>query len=218
MWRDLLFILRFFLSLPFFWRFFYLFSVKLLTFGMEHSYVARMATDKRGRPPKPADAKVTRRDRFVEAYLRLGSPAQAALVAGYKNPSYGAKIMREEKVKEAIRKISSVSGLKERRTVEEVLSDVIAVGRLAKNRGSYNVALKALELEGRFYGMWADLTHNNEIHVLNIYRERVLKRAEEKAKVITDAEGLVVKKRADRGVIDVSPVAASPAPKAPAQA
>lgn len=166
----------------------------------------------RGRP----NPDLLRRDRFIEEYLRLGSPAAAATAAGYKNPSYGARMMKEERVQEAIREATNYVRLSKRRTAEEVLSDIIEIGREARQRKNFSMALRALELEGRYYGMWADVSQSNEVHVLNIYRERVLK-ASGKDKP-TPADGLVIKRQVRRGVIDVSPVVTSPAPKAPAQA
>lgn len=173
------------------------------------------AEKKRGRGRPNPD--LLRRDRFIEEYLRLGSPAAAAVAAGYKNPSYGARMMKEERVREAIREASNYVRLSQRRTAEEVLTDIIEIGREARRRRNFSMALRALELEGRYYGMWADVSQSNEVHVLNIYRERVLKKAEGKDKTIP-ADGLVIKRQVRRGVIDVSPVATSPAPKAPAQA
>lgn len=104
--------------------------------------------------------------RFVEEYLIDLNATQAAIRAGYSAKTaqvQGARLLLNVMVKSAINAGLAQKQEKSERKASDVLKDIQELGKRAIEAFSneptapmLNGALKALELEGRHYGMFKD--------------------------------------------------------------
>ena len=104
--------------------------------------------------------------RFVEEYLIDLNATQAAIRAGYSAKTaqeQGARLLLNAMVKSAINAGLAQKQEKSERKASDVLKDIQELGKRAIEAFSneptapmLNGALKALELEGRHYGMFKD--------------------------------------------------------------
>lgn len=100
-----------------------------------------------------------RQARFVAEYLVDLNATQAAIRAGYseKNAAkMGARLMAKKQVAEAIAKEKAARGAKAGRQALDVLNDIVALTREAREAGDLKTALKGLELEGKHLGMFRE--------------------------------------------------------------
>ena len=103
--------------------------------------------------------------RFVEEYVKDQNATDAYLRAGYKCTRRSArasanKLLTKTDIKmaidEKIKHIQSTLELETDRTVIDVLRDIQKVKDIAMSEGNHKETLKALELEGKYLGMFSD--------------------------------------------------------------
>ncbi len=103
--------------------------------------------------------------RFVEEYVKDQNATEAYLRAGFKCKRESARnsahrLMTNDDVKKAIekksRKLETRITRETDRTVLDVIRDIQTVKDRAMSEGSHKDALKALELEGKYLGMFSD--------------------------------------------------------------
>lgn len=94
---------------------------------------------------------------FVREYLTDFNGTQAAMRAGYaKNTaeSQASRLLGYAKVQQAVAEGQKQKAAKSARTALEVLEDIQACTRQAREAGNLNAAFKGLELEGKHIGMF----------------------------------------------------------------
>jgi phage terminase small subunit len=113
---------------------------------------------------------------FVQEYLIDLNATQAAIRAGYSDKtarSSGQRMLTNVDIQEAIQKGQLNRAQRVRRTADDVLTDILRIGRKAEETGEFGPALKAAELEGKHLGMFTDkLDHSGEV-VIRVKRDRV---------------------------------------------
>jgi phage terminase small subunit len=113
---------------------------------------------------------------FVREYLIDLNATQAAIRAGYSDKtarSSGQRMLTNVDIQEAIQKGQLNRAKRVRRTADDVLTDILRIGRKAEEAGEFSPALKAAELEGKHLGMFTDkLDHSGEV-VIRVKRDRV---------------------------------------------
>jgi phage terminase small subunit len=113
---------------------------------------------------------------FVQEYLVDLNATQAAIRAGYSAktaPEQGSRLLINVNVSEAIQKAQIHRAKRLKRTADDVLADILRIGRKAEETGEFGPALKAAELEGKHLGMFTDkLDHSGEV-VIRVKRDRV---------------------------------------------
>ncbi len=127
--------------------------------------------------------KNSRQEAFVQEYLKNTSGTQAAIKAGYSPKSanvQASRLLTYDNIKARLKYLSKRVAEQSIRDAASVLEDLQIVkarclqevmhvdkdGKFGKFRFDANSALRALELEGRYYGMWKDKQeHDGEINI-----------------------------------------------------
>lgn len=104
---------------------------------------------------------------FVQEYLVDLNATQAAIRAGYSDKtarSSGQRLLTNVDIQEAIQKGQLNRAKRVRRTADDVLADILRIGRKAEQTGEFGPALKAAELEGKHLGLFSEkLDHSGEV-------------------------------------------------------
>lgn len=118
-----------------------------------------------------------KRARFVAEYLVDLNGTQAAIRAGYAKNSaneQAARLLANDSVKQAVAEGQKQKAAKTGRTALDVLQDIQACTRAAKEDGDLKTALRGLELEGKHLGMFTDkVEHSGSVAsplVINLRR------------------------------------------------
>lgn len=96
---------------------------------------------------------------FVRQYLIDLNAKQAAIRAGYSENTaemQGSRLMSYAKVQQAVAEGQKQKAAKSSRTALEVLEDIQACTREAREGGDLKTALKGLEMEGKHIGMFRE--------------------------------------------------------------
>lgn len=96
---------------------------------------------------------------FVAEYLVDMNATQAAIRAGYSEKSayrIGSELLQKTSVAKAITQAQAKRAAKVGREAEDVLRDIQAVTKDAREVGDLKTALKGLELEGKHLGMFRE--------------------------------------------------------------
>ena len=96
---------------------------------------------------------------FVAEYLVDANGTQAAIRAGYSPKTaneQASRLLANVKVDAAVRAAQAQRAEKTNRTALDVLMDIQAVTRAARDSDDLRTALKGLELEGKHLGMFVD--------------------------------------------------------------
>jgi phage terminase small subunit len=96
---------------------------------------------------------------FVNEYLIDLNATQAAMRAGYSAKTaneQGARLLTNVSVAEAVAKALTERAEKSSRTALDVLKDIQADTRSARQQGDLKTALRGLELEGKHLGMFVE--------------------------------------------------------------
>jgi phage terminase small subunit len=113
---------------------------------------------------------------FVQEYLVDLNATQAAIRAGYSAKTaneQGSRLLVNVSISEAIHKAQQNRAKRIARTADDVLGDILRIGRKAEEVGEFGPALKAAELEGKHLGIFTDkLDHSGEV-VIRVKRDRI---------------------------------------------
>jgi phage terminase small subunit len=113
---------------------------------------------------------------FVQEYLVDLNATQAAIRAGYSAKTanvIAAQNLSKLNIQQAVQEAQQNRAQRVRRTADDVLTDILRIGRKAEETGEFGPALKAAELEGKHLGLFTDkLDHSGEV-LIRVKRDRV---------------------------------------------
>jgi phage terminase small subunit len=109
---------------------------------------------------KPKNQKLTMKQAvFVEQFLLDSNASAAARRAGYSVKNAGriaGELMEKTHIAAAVAEAQAKRSVRTGITVDEVLRNIIRIGRQAEAEGKYGEALRAQELLGRHLAMFTD--------------------------------------------------------------
>ena len=99
--------------------------------------------------------RTTKRELFCQEYMRDFNVPKAYHRAGYTGKSPGS-IMAHADVKKRIAELMSERVQESKLTIQKVLDSLVRIGEAAENEGRFGNALRAWELLGKTFGLFAD--------------------------------------------------------------